>query len=171
MFQKLNTDGNSTKSNVNLVSNFKALKALCSTCPYGVTSNDLMQVENLVSFLSKLLKHSQFKMEHLQCEKMKMGENLIGHGFITRNYIHFHWSQPPNYMLSGNTITKHHLRWIWLSISTLVDVQWKISIESTMVYALMGTQWWYYGIGQILNVFYQTPQKTNSFYSLITKFC
>jgi len=75
VFQKLNTHGNSTKSNVHLVNNSKALKASYSTCPYGVALDDLKQVENLASFFFELLKHSQFKMEHLQCEKMKMGEN------------------------------------------------------------------------------------------------
>jgi hypothetical protein len=31
-------------------------------------------------------------------------------------------------------------------------------VESIMVCALTGTQWWYHGIKQILSVFYQTPQ-------------
>jgi hypothetical protein len=56
--QKFNTDGNSTKSNVHLVGDYKVLKTLCSTCPYGITTNDLKQVEDLVSFLFELLKCS-----------------------------------------------------------------------------------------------------------------
>jgi hypothetical protein len=79
--RKLSTNGNSTKSNVHLVSDCEALKTSCSTCPYGVVANYLKQVEDLVSCLFELLKCSQFKVEHLQCEKMKAGENLIGHRF------------------------------------------------------------------------------------------
>jgi hypothetical protein len=56
--QKFSTDGDSTKSNVHLVSDYKVLKILCSTCPYGVTTNDLKEVEDLVSFLFELLKCS-----------------------------------------------------------------------------------------------------------------
>jgi hypothetical protein len=56
--QKFNSDGDSTKSNVHLVSDYKVLKTLCNTCPYGVIANDLKQVEDLVSFLFKLLKCS-----------------------------------------------------------------------------------------------------------------
>ncbi len=86
MSQKLNIDGNSTKSNVHLVSDFEALKTSCSTCLYGVATNDLKQIENLASFLFELLKCSQFKVEHLQHEKMKMKENLIGHRFVMANW-------------------------------------------------------------------------------------
>ncbi len=56
--QKFSTNGDSTKSNVHLVSDYKVLKILCSTCPYGVTTNDLKEVEDLVSFLFELLKCS-----------------------------------------------------------------------------------------------------------------
>jgi hypothetical protein len=48
--QKLNIDGNSTKSNVHLVSDPEALKTSCNTRPYGVATNDLKQIENLASF-------------------------------------------------------------------------------------------------------------------------
>jgi len=44
--QKLSTDGNTTKSNVHLVSDYKVLKTLCSTRPYGVTTNGLKKVES-----------------------------------------------------------------------------------------------------------------------------
>jgi len=56
--QKFSTNGDSTKSNVHLVNDYKVLKTLCSTCPYGVPTNDLKQVEDLVSFLFELLKCS-----------------------------------------------------------------------------------------------------------------
>jgi hypothetical protein len=59
--QKLSIDGDSTKSNVHLVSDFKVLKASCNTNPYGVATNDLKQVEDLASFFSKLLKCSNLK--------------------------------------------------------------------------------------------------------------
>ncbi len=62
------------------------MKTSCSTCPYGVATNDLKQIENLASFLSKLLKCLQFKVEHLQREKMKMKEKLIGHRFAMANW-------------------------------------------------------------------------------------
>jgi hypothetical protein len=79
--RKFSTNGDSTKSNVHLVSDYETLKASCSTCFYGAAANYLKQVEDLVSFLSELLKCSQFKVEHLQREKMKVGENIIGHRF------------------------------------------------------------------------------------------
>ncbi len=44
MFQKLNTNGNSTKSNMNLVSNSKMLKASYNTRLYGVTLDDLKKI-------------------------------------------------------------------------------------------------------------------------------
>jgi hypothetical protein len=56
--QKLSTDGNSTKNNVHLLSDFKVLKASCSACPYDVVTNDFKQAENLTSFFSELLKCS-----------------------------------------------------------------------------------------------------------------
>jgi hypothetical protein len=62
--QKLSTDGDSTKSNVHLVRDSKELKISCNTCPYGVATNDLKQVKDLPSFLFKLLKCLQFKVEH-----------------------------------------------------------------------------------------------------------
>jgi len=59
----------------------EVLKTSCNTCIYGVAANDLKQVKDLASFLFKLLKRLQFKVEHLQHEKMKVGENLIGYRF------------------------------------------------------------------------------------------
>ncbi len=50
--QKLSTDGDSTKNNVHLVSDFKMLKVSCNISPYSVVTNDLKQVEDLVSFLN-----------------------------------------------------------------------------------------------------------------------
>jgi hypothetical protein len=56
--QKFSTDGKSIKSNVHFMSDFKVLKTSCITCLYGVVANNLKQVENLVSFISELLKCS-----------------------------------------------------------------------------------------------------------------
>jgi hypothetical protein len=88
VFQKLGTNGDLTKSNVHLVSDYEALKASCSTCPYGVAANYLKQDLQLASFLFELLKCLQFKVEHLQHEKMKVGENLIGHRFVMVDQKH-----------------------------------------------------------------------------------
>jgi hypothetical protein len=47
----------------------------------------------------------------------------------TINYLFFHYCIPPNLLLSGNTTTKQCPRCIWLPISIVVDVQWKIHVE------------------------------------------
>jgi hypothetical protein len=46
---------------------------------------DLKQVVDVVSFLFKFLKHSQVTIEHLECKKIKVGDNLIGHRFMMAN--------------------------------------------------------------------------------------
>lgn len=50
--------------------------------PYNVTMKDLKQVVDVVSILFKLLKCSQVTIKHLECKKIKVGENLIGHRFM-----------------------------------------------------------------------------------------
>jgi hypothetical protein len=73
--------GDVWKSQLTTVKSERGFKALQMFCPFIVSTSKITQLDEVHKLLGELLKSAMFKVSHLEIEKTKLLEKLIGMKF------------------------------------------------------------------------------------------